>query len=105
LNTLLNDTYRKISEFDKWIRKLRDIRAKTKILFRIQKLENDEHFGDCKPVGTGISELRINYAKGYRVYFKQKDSKIVILLIGGDKSSQQKDIEKAKEIWNRLKMD
>jgi len=95
----------KTSEFDKWIRKLRDIRAKTKILFRIQKLENDEHFGDCKPVGTGISELRINYAKGYRVYFKQKDSKIVILLIGGDKSSQQKDIEKAKEIWNRLKMD
>ena len=95
----------KTSEFGKWIRKLRDIRAKTKILFRIQKLENDEHFGDCKPVGTGISELRINYAKGYRVYFKQKDSKIVILLIGGDKSSQQKDIEKAKEIWNRLKMD
>jgi putative addiction module killer protein len=47
----------KTSEFDKWIRKLRDIRAKTKILFRIQKLENDEHFGDCKPVGTGISEL------------------------------------------------
>lgn len=87
----------KTSEFDKWIRKLKDIRAKSKILFWIQKLETDEHFGDCKPVGGGISEMKINYAKGYRVYFKEKDNKIVILLIGGDKSTQQKDIEKAKK--------
>ena len=93
----------KTTEFDKWIRKLKDIRAKSKILFRIQKLETDEHFGDCKPVGDGISEMRINYAKGYRVYFEEKDSKIVILLIGGNKSSQQKDIEKAKKIWNGIK--
>ena len=93
------------SEFDKWIRKLKDIRAKSKILFRIQKLETDEHFGDCKTVGDGISEIRINYAKGYRLYFKIKDNKIVILLIGGDKSSQKKDIEKAKKIWNRIKND
>ena len=71
-------------------------------MFRIQKLEKDEHFGDCKPVGDGISELRINFAKGYRVYFKEKDGKIIILLIGGDKSSQIKDIEKAKEIWKKL---
>ena len=95
----------KTSEFDKWIIKLKDIRAKSKILFRIQKLETDEHFGDCKPVGDGISEMRINYAKGYRVYFKEKDNKIVILLIGGDKSTQQKDIEKAKKIWNNIKDD
>ncbi len=93
----------KTSEFDKWIRKLKDIRAKSKILFRIQKLETDEHFGDCKSVGDGISEMRINYAKGYRIYFKEKDNKIVILLIGGDKSSQQTDIEKAKKIWKRIK--
>jgi putative addiction module killer protein len=84
---------------------LKDIRAKSKILFRIQKLETDEHFGDCKPAGDGISEMRINYAKGYRVYFKEKDNKIVILLIGGDKSTQQKDIEKAKRIWNKIKND
>ncbi len=93
----------KTAEFDKWIRKLKDIRAKAKILFRIQKLETDEHFGDCKPVGDGISEMRINYAKGYRVYFKEKEDKIIILLIGGEKSSQQKDIKKATEIWNKLK--
>jgi putative addiction module killer protein len=93
----------KTIEFDNWLKKLKDVRAKAKILFRIQKLENDEHFGEWKPVGDGISELKINYAKGYRVYFKEKDGKIIILLIGGDKSTQQKDIEKAKEIWNKLK--
>ena len=93
----------KTTEFDKWFRKLNDLRAKAKILFRIQKLENDEHFGDFKPVGNGINELKINYAKAYRIYFKETDGKIIILLIGGDKSTQQKDIEKATQIWNKLK--
>ncbi len=72
-------------------------------LFRLQKLEKDEHFGDCEPVGDGIRELKIDYAKGYRVYFKETDGKIIILLIGGDKSTQQKDIEKSKDIWKKLK--
>jgi len=93
----------KTTEFDKWFNKLNDLRAKAKILFRIQKLEKDEHFGDCEPVGDGIRELKINYAKGYRIYFKEVDGKIIILLIGGDKSTQQKDIEKATEIWSKLK--
>ncbi|MDR0794074.1 MAG: type II toxin-antitoxin system RelE/ParE family toxin [Chitinophagaceae bacterium] len=93
----------KTIEFDKWLKKMTDIRAKAKILFRIQKLEQDEHFGNCEPVGNGIRELKINYAKGYRVYFKETGGKIIILLIGGDKSTQQKDIEKAKEIWNTVK--
>jgi putative addiction module killer protein len=95
----------KTTEFDKWIRKLKDIRAKSKILFRIQKLETDEHFGDCKSVGNGIRELRINYAKGYRVYFKEKGNMIIVLLIGGEKSTQRKDIKRAKEIWNKIKTD
>ncbi|MGQ1948646.1 type II toxin-antitoxin system RelE/ParE family toxin [Geofilum sp. OHC36d9] len=93
----------KTVEFDKWLKKLKDLRAKAKILFRIQKLESDEHFGDCRPVGEGIRELKINYAKGYRVYFKEKDGKIIILLIGGDKSTQPKDIEKAKDILKKFK--
>ena len=54
---------------------------------RIQKLEQEEHFGDCESVGGGIRELKIDYAKGYRVYFKQMDGKIIVLLIGGDKST------------------
>lgn len=93
----------KTVEFDKWMRKLKDLRAKSKILFRIQKIENDGHFGDCEPVGDGVFELKINYAKGYRVYFSEKDGKIIILLVGGDKSTQQKDIEKAKGILKKIK--
>ena len=92
----------KTSEFDKWLRKLKDLKAKAIILFRIQRIENDEHFGDYKPVGDGIRELKVNFAKGYRVYFKEKDGKIIVLLIGGDKSTQQKDILKAKDIWKKL---
>ncbi len=92
----------KTLEFDKWLRKLKDLKAKAKILFRIQKLEEGEHFGDCEPVGDGIRELKVNFGKGYRVYFKEKDGKIIVLLIGGDKSTQQKDIMKAKEIWKKL---
>jgi putative addiction module killer protein len=93
----------KTTEFDKWLRKLKDFRAKAKILFRLQKIEDDEHFGEYESVGNGIRELKIDYAKGYRVYFKESDGKIIILLIGGDKSTQQKDIERAKDILNRIK--
>ena len=65
----------KTTEFDKWLRKLKDLKAKAKILFRIQKIETDEHFGDCKHVGNGIREIRVNFAKGYRIYFKEKTEK------------------------------
>jgi len=71
-------------------------------LFRIQKIENDEHFGDCEQVGNSIRELKIDYAKGYRIYFKVSDGKIIILLLGGDKSTQQQDIERAKDILKRI---
>jgi putative addiction module killer protein len=93
----------KTVDFDKWLRKLKDLSAKAKILFRIQKIETDGHFGDCEFVGDGIREMKIDYAKGYRVYFKEKDGRIILLLIGGDKSTQQRDIEKAKEIWRKIK--
>ena len=93
----------KTTEFDKWLRKLKDLRAKAKILFRIQKLEKDEHFGDIKSVGDGINELKINYANGYRIYFKETDGKIILLLMCGVKSTQQQDIEKAKNIWKKYK--
>ena len=92
----------KTSEFDKWLKKLPDLRAKAKVLFRLQKLENDEHFGDFKTVGDGIIELRIDYAQGYRIYLKEKNKKLIILLLGGNKSTQNEDIKKAKEIWRRI---
>lgn len=93
----------KTAEFDKWLRKLKDLSAKAKILFRIQKIQTDEHFGDLEAVGDGIRELKIDYGKGYRVYFKELEGKMIILLIGGDKSTQQRDIDKAKEMLKRLK--
>jgi putative addiction module killer protein len=92
----------KTNEFDKWLRKLKDIRAKAIILIRIQKVENYGHFGDCESVGDGIRELKIDYSKGYRIYLREKEDKIIILLVGGDKSTQQKDIAKAKEILHRI---
>jgi putative addiction module killer protein len=93
----------KTDEFDKWFKKLKDLRAKAKILFRIQRIEQDGNFGDCQPVGGGISELRIHYAKGYRVYLKEYGNKIVLLLNGGSKSTQSKDVAKAKKIWSDYK--
>lgn len=77
----------KTKEFDRWLKRLRDLRAKAKILFRIQKLVIDRHFGNYKSVGDVVQELKIDYGKGYRIYFKQKDQKIILLLIGGDKST------------------
>jgi len=65
----------------------------------LQRIETQVNFEDSKLVGEGIGELRIHYAKGYRVYFKEHGSKIILLLIGGDKSSQSRDIEKAKKLW------
>ncbi|MEQ8686508.1 MAG: type II toxin-antitoxin system RelE/ParE family toxin [Imperialibacter sp.] len=93
----------KTDEFDKWLKKLKDNRAKAKILFRIQRIEEHGNFGDCEPVGQGLSELRIHYGKGYRVYLKDVDGRIVLLINGGDKSSQQKDIIKARQLWEEYK--
>jgi putative addiction module killer protein len=95
----------KTSEFDKWLRKLRDKIAKAKILIRIQRIEETGNFGDCQPVGEGISELRIHYAKGYRIYLKVHGEQLVLLLIGGDKSTQSTDIKTAKQIWEEYLKD
>lgn len=88
---------RRTDTFAKWIRSLRDSRARARIQVRIDRME-EGHFGDVKPVGEGVSELRINYGPGYRVYFVQRGQELVILLAGGDKSTQQQDIHKALEI-------
>ena len=92
---------RKTDVFARWFNRLRDRRAKARIQARIDRLEAG-HFGDVTPVGDGVSELRIFYGPGYRVYFVQQDSVVVILLTGGDKSTQNSDIAKAKELAKRL---
>lgn len=82
-------------EFDSWLRKLKDRKAQAKILVRIDRLAAGNP-GDVAPVGDGISEMRINYGPGYRVYFAQRSQTLVILLCGGDKGSQDRDIRSAK---------
>jgi putative addiction module killer protein len=90
-------TVRKTSVYKKWIKGLRDSRARHRIQIRIKRLEEGNP-GDVEPVGEGISELRICYGPGYRVYFKDTGNEIVILLCGGDKSTQTADIAEAKRI-------
>lgn len=80
--------------FGKWLMGLRDIRARARIQARIDRLELG-NAGDIKPVGEGVSEMRIDYGPGYRVYFIQRGSELVVLLAGGDKRSQSSDIRKA----------
>jgi len=89
--------------FDKWLRSLKDRKAKARIQARIDRVEMG-NFGDVSPVGEGVSELRIFYGPGYRVYFVKQSSVVVILLSGGDKSSQPVDIAKAKEIAKQLEV-
>jgi putative addiction module killer protein len=79
----------KTSEFDKWLRKLKDRKAKAKILFRLQRVESG-NLGDYKSFSHGLTELRIPHGKGYRLYFKKVQSQIILLLIGGDKSTLRK---------------
>jgi putative addiction module killer protein len=94
-------TVRETEEFSRWLKALRDIKAKAKILVRIQRLATGNP-GDVKPVGEGISELRIHHGAGYRVYYVQQDEELIVLLCGGDKDSQDKDIAKAKQIASEL---
>jgi putative addiction module killer protein len=86
---------RKTSAFSEWLSGLRDQRAKAKIAARIDRLALGNP-GDVAPVGEGVSELRIDYGPGYRVYFTKRGKSIVILLCGGDKSNQNRDIKSAK---------
>ena len=92
---------RKTKNFAKWLDGLRDIRARSRILARIERLATGNP-GDVKPVGEGVSELRIDYGPGYRVYYKQQGKEIVILLVGGDKRTQTKDIQTALSLARNL---
>jgi putative addiction module killer protein len=84
--------------FDEWFYALRDSQAKLKINVRLKRVSTG-NFGDYRPVGEGVLELKINFGPGYRVYFGQVETTIVLLLCGGDKSTQDEDIRKAKKYW------
>jgi putative addiction module killer protein len=84
--------------FRQWLHALRDIRARAKIRVRLNRIRLG-NFGDSKSIGDGVSELRVPYGPGYRVYFARTGNRIVLLLCAGDKSTQKRDIRRAKDYW------
>ena len=92
---------RQTETYSRWFNNLRDSQARARIDIRIRRLSLGNP-GDVKPVGQGVSELRINYGAGYRVYFIQRGDSLIILLAGGDKKTQNKDIQTALELAQNL---
>jgi putative addiction module killer protein len=92
-------TFVRTERFIEWFRALPDVKARARIAARITQAEQG-NFGDCAPVGGGVSEMRIHHGPGYRVYFVRHGAVVYVLLAGGDKSTQARDIENAKR-WAR----
>lgn len=92
---------RKTDLFASWLDALRDIHARARVQARIERMATG-NFGDMKAVGEGVSELRIDYGPGYRIYFTKRGSQLIILLVGGDKSSQRRDIQTAQRLAREL---
>ena len=95
------NTFLRTPQFDDWLKQLRDQAAKARILTRIRSAEAG-NFGDCKTFGDGVSEMRIHVGPGYRVYFCRRAKVVYLLLCGGDKSTQKRDIKDAKKILKAL---
>ena len=92
---------RQTDAYENWFRRLRDREAKSRILIRIKRLSAG-NLGDVRSVGGGVSELRIDYGPGYRVYLRRVDKDLAVLLLGGDKSSQRQNIERARDLAQDL---
>lgn len=95
------NTFHRSDEFDSWLSALKDKLGRARIVHRIRSAEHG-NFGDCEPVGEGVSEMRIHFGPGYRVYFTRRGEVIYLLLLGGDKSSQKRDIQRAMEMVRAL---
>jgi putative addiction module killer protein len=96
------NTFYRTAEFDSWLSNLKDKIGKARILKRIRAAEGG-NFGDCEPVGEGVSEMRIHVGPGYRLYYTRTGEVIYLLLLGGGKSSQSRDIKRAIEMARSLK--
>lgn len=97
-------TVRLTSEFESWLDGLRDKKAQVRIAARLRQTEAG-NLGDWKSVGTGVSEMRVDFGPGYRLYFTRKGSLLIVMLAGGDKSSQAADIRRARRILEELEAD
>ncbi len=98
VNTLI-----RTEEFAEWLRRLRDPKGKARIIARLDAAALG-NFGDCEPVGEGVSEMRIHAGPGYRVYFTRRGLVVYVLLVGGDKSSQKRDIKRAMQLARELEL-
>ena len=92
------------SPFTEWVQSLRDKKTRAVILQRIDRVRLG-NFGDCRNLGSGVYELKISWGPGFRIYYGLDGPRIVLLLCGGDKSSQKRDILKARELWKECKND
>jgi putative addiction module killer protein len=95
-------TAKGVNYYREWLDSLKDLKGKAQIQARVKRLSAG-NFGDCKPVGDGVHELRIDFGPGYRVYFGEHERRIVILLCGGNKGSQSRDIRLARRLWKEAK--
>ncbi len=91
------NTFERSEEFDTWLGGLKDKVGRARIVHRIRSAEHG-NFGDCEPVGEGVSEMRVHVGPGYRVYFTRRAEVVYLLLLGGDKSSQKRNIKRAIEM-------
>jgi len=93
--------FERSDDFDAWLAGLKDKTGRARIIYRIRSAEHG-NFGDCEPVGEGVSEMRVHVGPGYRVYFTRRAKVVYLLLVGGDKSSQKRDIKRAIEMARAL---
>lgn len=89
--------FEQYSEFSAWLNSLKDVIGRARVLARLRTAEQG-NFGDSEPVGEGVSKMRIHYGPGYRVYYSRRGDVVYLLLLGGDKSTQKRDIKRAKEL-------
>jgi len=90
-------------KYVKWRNKLKDVDAKALITARVKRISEDGEFGDCEFIGNDVWELRIHYGPGYRVYYMREGDKVILLLCGGNKSSQKRDIKRATKLAKEVK--
>ncbi len=95
------NTFLRSEEFDTWLSALKDKLGRARVIHRLRSAEHG-NFGDCEPVGEGVSEMRIHFGPGYRVYYTRRGEVIYLLLLGGDKRSQKRDIKRAIEMARAL---
>ncbi len=98
------NTFLRSDEFDAWLSSLKDKVGRARIIHRIRSAEHG-NFGDCESVGQGVSEMRVHFGPGYRVYFTRRGDVVYLLLLGGNKSSQQRDIKRAIEMAKAIEKD